>query len=61
MSTSQVDLEFQTHMASCAPQEIKMLDCKDEDEGDVLINHEMDDQLSRDKQNVIKRMIKNLL
>ena len=61
MSTSQVDLEYKTHMASCASQELKMRDCKDDDEGDVLLNQEIDDQLSRDKVNVMKRMIKNLL
>ena len=49
MSTSQGDLKFQTHMVSCAPQEMKVWDYKDGDEGDVLINQEMDDQPSRGK------------
>ena len=49
MSTSQVNPNFQTHVASCAPPEIKVWDCKDDYEAGVLINQEMDDQPSRSK------------
>ena len=43
MSMSQVDPKSQTHMASHAPQEMKMQDCKDDYKEGVLINQEMDD------------------
>ena len=49
MSMSQVDPKFQTHMASCAPPEMKAWDFKDDTKGSVLINQEMDDQPSRGK------------
>ena len=49
MSMSQVDPKSQTHMASHAPPEMKMQDCKDDDEQGVLINQEMDDYPSRNK------------
>ena len=51
MSMSHVDPKFQTHMASHAPPEMKVRDCKDHYKGGVLINQEMDDQPSRGKRN----------
>ena len=47
MSMSQVDPTLQTHVASHTPQEMKMWDCKDDNEEDILISQEMDDQPSR--------------
>ena len=49
MSTSQVDPKFQTHMASHAPPEMKVRDCKGDYKVGVLINQEIDDQPSRGK------------
>ena len=49
MSMYQVDPKSQTHMASHAPPEMKMQDCKDGDKEGVLIKQEIDDQPSRGK------------